>query len=274
MNVDWTTTAVLAILFLATFIRSAFGFGEALVAVPLLSLLMPVEVAAPVAVLASITVAVIILAQDWRHVHPRSAVWLVLSTLVGMPLGFLLLAAVHGAVVKTILAVVILSFSAYCLVGRRPATLEDDRLAWVFGFVAGVLGGAYGMNGPPLVIYGAMRGWSPQHFRATLQGYFLPASLMGMCGYWLMGLWTTTVTRYYVVSLPVVVVAIVIGRIANRRMSGPAFLRYVHVGLIVVAVVLLMQAMVGSWPGRASGGDRNSGGRPGPQRAGLKTQAP
>ena len=39
------------------------------------------------------------------------------------------------------------------------------------------------MNGPPLVIYGALRRWSPQHFRATLQGYFLPASLAGLGGY-------------------------------------------------------------------------------------------
>ena len=31
------------------------------------------------------------------------------------------------------------------------------------------------MNGPPLAIYGSMRRWSAQHFRATLQGYFLPA---------------------------------------------------------------------------------------------------
>ncbi len=40
------------------------------------------------------------------------------------------------------------------------------------------------MNGPPLVVYGGMRRWSPQHFRATLQGYFLPASVIGMAGYW------------------------------------------------------------------------------------------
>jgi hypothetical protein len=32
------------------------------------------------------------------------------------------------------------------------------------------------MNGPPLVIYGALRRWTPERFRATLQGYFLPAS--------------------------------------------------------------------------------------------------
>ena len=51
------------------------------------------------------------------------------------------------------------------------------------GFCSGILGGAYGMNGPPLAVYGSLRRWSPQHFRATLQGYFLPASIIGMAGY-------------------------------------------------------------------------------------------
>jgi hypothetical protein len=59
------------------------------------------------------------------------------------------------------------------------------------------------MNGPPLVIYGAMRRWSPQHFRATLQGYFLPASVVAMVGYWFAGLWVPAVSHYYLMSLPV-----------------------------------------------------------------------
>ena len=36
------------------------------------------------------------------------------------------------------------------------------------------VGGASGMNRPPLAIYGAMRRCSAQHFRATLLGYFCP----------------------------------------------------------------------------------------------------
>src|SRR5438093_4167617 len=44
---EWLIVWVLAVIFLATLIRSAFGFGEALVAVPLLALLMPVEEAVP-----------------------------------------------------------------------------------------------------------------------------------------------------------------------------------------------------------------------------------
>jgi uncharacterized membrane protein YfcA len=47
---------VIAILVVATFIRAILGFGEALIAVPLLALVMPVEQAAPVAVLVSITI--------------------------------------------------------------------------------------------------------------------------------------------------------------------------------------------------------------------------
>jgi uncharacterized membrane protein YfcA len=243
MLADWTLIRVPAILFLATFIRSAFGFGEALVAVPLLALVMPVEVAAPVAVLVSITVAAVIVLQDWRHVHVGSAGRLVLATLAGTPLGLLLLVTAPESAVKAVLAAVIIAFSTYSLVGRRRATLADDRLAWAFGFGAGVLGGAYGMNGPPLVMYGTLRGWSPQHFRATMQGYFLPASLAVLFGYWLKDLWTPAVTHDYVVSLPAVVVAILLGRAANRRLSGPVFLRCVHGGLIAVGAMLLVQAL-------------------------------
>jgi uncharacterized membrane protein YfcA len=240
---DGATLLVLGVIFLATLIRSALGFGEALVAVPLLALLMPVEVAAPLAVLVSITVAIVVVVEDWHRVHLGSAWRLVVSTLFGIPLGLLLLTAVAEQVVKAILAIVIIAFSVYCLVRRSPLVLRDDRLAWLFGFGAGVLGGAYGMNGPPLVVYGTLRRWSAEHFRATLQGYFLPASVVGMAGYWLAGLWVPAVTRYYMLSLPVAVASIVLGRVVNRRLAGGSFIRYVHLALILIGSALLVQAV-------------------------------
>src|SRR5690348_10075508 len=100
MPADWANLLVLAVIFLATLIRSAFGFGEALVAVPLLALLIPVEVAVPLAVLLSITVAAVVVLQDWHKVHVRSAGRLVLATLAGIPLGLLLLTAVEERIVK------------------------------------------------------------------------------------------------------------------------------------------------------------------------------
>jgi uncharacterized membrane protein YfcA len=240
---QWAMIQVPAVLFLATIFRSAFGFGEALIAVPLLALVLPVEVAAPLAVLLSITVAAVVVAQDWREVHVGSAGWLVLSTLFGIPVGLWILKTVPEMIAKSVLAFVIISFSSYSLIRRHRSPLHDDRFAWLFGFGAGILGGAYGMNGPPLVVYGALRGWSPANFRATLQGYFLPASLVGMGGYWLAGLWTPAVTRYYLISFVPALVAIFVGRMINRRIDARRFLYVVHFGLIAIGALLLLQAL-------------------------------
>ena len=60
MGLEWPILPVVAVIFLATLIRSAFGFGEALVAVPL-------------ATLVSITVAAIVVAQDWHKIHVSTA---------------------------------------------------------------------------------------------------------------------------------------------------------------------------------------------------------
>lgn len=234
-------------MFVATLIRSAFGFGEGLLAVPLLAIFIPLEVAAPLVVLISITIAGIVVVQDWKKIHLSSAGWLVLSTLLGIPLGLLLLTSSHQRVVKGALGVILIAFSVYSFIGRTPLELKRDNRAWLWvcGFCAGVLGGAYGMNGPPLVVYGAMRRWSAQHFRATLQGYFLPASIIGMAGYWFAGLWTPAVTRYYLFSLPVTLLAVFLGRVINHRLHGESFLKYLYVGLAGIGALLLVQAITG-----------------------------
>lgn len=234
-------------MFVATLIRSAFGFGEALVAVPLLALFLPLRVAAPLAVLLSVTIAGVVVAQDWREVHLRSAVWLLLATLPALPCGLLLLTLGRPAVVKGGLGAIILAFAVFSLVGRSPVTIERDRRGWLVacGFCAGVLGGAYGMNGPPLVVYGTMRGWAPGQFRATLQAYFLPASLLALTGYWLAGFWVPAVTCDYLLSLPVMLPAVYLGRLINRRLHGRLFLRLIYVGLAGIGVLLLTEAVRG-----------------------------
>lgn len=235
---------VLLVVFAATLIRSAFGFGEALVAVPLLALRLPIRVAAPLAVLLSITTAGVVVAQDWRKIHLRSASLLVAASLAGIPLGLLLLRTGEQRMIKAALAILVLAFSGYSLSRRQLPELKTDSSLGLLacGFCAGVLGGAFGMNGPPLVVYGSMRRWSAQHFRATLQAYFLPASILGFLGFWLAGLWTPIVTRLYLWSLPVMLPAILLGRALNDRMEGDKFLRLVYFGLIGIGVLLLAQS--------------------------------
>ena len=71
------TFYILAIIFIATLVRSTFGFGESLVAVPLLVLLIPIEIAVPLSVLISILIAAFIVVQDRKQIHFNSVKWLI-----------------------------------------------------------------------------------------------------------------------------------------------------------------------------------------------------
>ena len=236
---------ILPIVFVATLTRSAFGFGEALVAVPLLALFIPLQVATPLAVLLSITVAATIVIQDWRHIHLRSAAGLVIATLFGIPLGLLVLTHAHPEMARAGLGILIVLFALFSLAAPDRFRIEQEHrgVLLLVGFVAGILGGAYGMNGPPLAIYGSLRRWSPQHFRATLQAYFLPASLLGTIGFWSAGLMTRAVGCDYLWSLPVLLPAVLLGRAVNRRFSGPRFLRFVYAGLVLIGGTLFVEAV-------------------------------
>ncbi len=150
------TVAVVAVFFVATLIRSAFGFGEALIAVPLLALVLPVKVAAPSSAKSSRSPS----RRSWSHRlarrAPQSAMRLVLRTLVGILLGLLVLlrnaseSLVKGALVRR---------RRIPDPGAAPRRLvyclDDDRRAWILGIAAGVLDGAYGRTGPPLVMAGS-----------------------------------------------------------------------------------------------------------------------
>ncbi|MDB5124187.1 MAG: sulfite exporter TauE/SafE family protein [Mucilaginibacter sp.] len=245
MLINTISIDILAVIFIATIFRSAFGFGESLVAVPLLALWLPLNIAVPLSVFVSITIAGVVVVQDWKKIHFRSAGGLILYTLLGIPLGILLLRNVDEKIIKIVLGVIIATFSIYLLTGKKLTELKTDNRAWLFGcgLFAGILGGAYGLNGPPLVIYGAKRRWSAQHFRATLQGYFFVASIAGMIGYWLTGLLVPAVIHYYLLSLPVLLPAVFIGRMINHRLHGEIFFKYVYFILLGIGIFLLINSI-------------------------------
>jgi len=234
------------IIFAATIFRSAFGFGESLIAVPLLALFIPLNVGVPLSVLISVTIAGFVVVQDHKKIHLKSAGGLIIYSLIGIPMGLWLLVHVDEYWVKLILGLVIIAFSGYLLSGSRLEELKQDSQKWLFfcGLLSGILGGAYGINGPPLVIYGAKRRWTAQHFRATLQAYFLIASLTGVIGYWISGLLIPKLFVYYLVSLPVLIPAILIGRVINARMQGERFFKYSYLVLLMLGILLIINAIV------------------------------
>jgi uncharacterized protein len=242
---ETSTIFILIIIFIATLIRSTFGFGESLIAVPLLIIFIPIEIAVPLSVLLSIFIAAVVIVQDHRQIHFSSAKWLIIFALPGIPFGLFILIYGNELVVKSGLGLLIILYSIYSLARKQKIVLPKDNGFWLFicGFCSGVFGGAYGLNGPPLVVYGNMRNWNSKQFRATLQAYFLPASIIGMLAYWYKGLWISTVTHYFLISLPVIIPAIFLGRYLNHRLKNNSFFNYVYIGLILIALILIVQSL-------------------------------
>jgi uncharacterized membrane protein YfcA len=129
---DTTTIFILLIVFIATLIRSTFGFGESLIAVPLLILFIPIEIAVPFSVLLSVSIASVIVSQDRKQIHFISAKWLVIFAIPGIPLGLFILIYGNEHFVKSGLGLIIILYAFYSLIGKRKIRLKKDSLFWLF----------------------------------------------------------------------------------------------------------------------------------------------
>jgi hypothetical protein len=241
MEFTTTTILVFAILFLSTFIRSALGFGDALIAMPLLALVIGIQVATPLVAMGASTIAFTILLKSWRKVEIKAAWRLVIATWIGIPLGILFLKAAPEILVKSLLGILLMGFGAYNLFVPDLPKLLNEKWAFVTGLIAGILGGAYNTNGPPVVIYGILRRWNPEKFRATLQGYFLPTGLAILITHGLAGMWTTQVVRLYGYSIPVIIGAVLLGEKVNTLIPQGKFDKIIYGFLVVIGVFLIIR---------------------------------
>jgi uncharacterized protein len=235
-----STASTVAILVAATLVHSTVGFGTASVAMPLLALTLGVRTAAPLVAFFVVTTTTVIGWKSWRSIDLRATLHLLVASALGIPVGLLLLRTAPERWLKGTLGALLITYSVYSLV-KPPLVMREGRAwAWVFGFLGGVLGGAFNTNAPPIVLYGALRRWSPERFRATLQGYFLPVGVMVWLGHGLTGFWTARVVLLYVLALPFVLLAIPVGGRFNRHIPATRFARILHVILIVFGILLLL----------------------------------
>lgn len=229
---------ILSILFFSSLIRSTFGFGDALIAMPLLTLAVGINTATPLIALIASVIASVILFQTWRNIDFKNILTLIIFSVIGIPLGVLFLKGSAESLVKIILSVVLILFATYKLFKPNLMKLRSNKLAFAFGLLGGILGGAYNTNGPPIIIYGTLRGWESGKFREILQGIFLPTNIFIALSHGIAGMWTSEVFLYFIYSIPVVVIALLLGTYLNRKIPSDKFSKYIYILLIAIGLYL------------------------------------
>lgn len=238
---DSVLILIIAIIFASAFVRSAFGFGDALIAMPLLALFISLNVATPLIGLCAVTYSVLILYKEWRNVKYKDVLVLIITAFIGIPIGIYLLKGNYDQLMKLVLGFLIVFFALFNIFKPKLFHLKNDKFAFIFGFIGGILGGAINTNGPPVVIYSALRKWEPKTFRASMQGFFLPTGIMISISHGIAGLWTEEVVLNYVYALPAIIIAVYLGGLLNRRMQKDRFNIYIFILLLVLGVLLIIK---------------------------------
>jgi len=235
-----TIAIVTLILFSSSLVRSSLGFGDALVAMPFLTMLFDSYTAAAFFSMATLSVAIYILWHNWRDVNLGDGWRLIVGGFIGIPLGLTILHNLPESTILMALGIILIGYGLYNLLTPLMPQLKTETYSFVFGFFAGLLGGAYNVHGPPLVVYGSLRRWSPEQFRVTLQSYFLPAGLFVLFGHIRAGSLTIDSLKLCIIVQPAVIGATILGGYLNHRIPHTEFKRIIYVFLVIIGVYMIV----------------------------------
>jgi len=241
MTLSYELVLFVSVIFISAIFRSTFGFGDALIAMPLLAIFISIKTATPIVAFTGFIISIVILILDKESLNFKKISSLVIFSIIGIPLGIIFLREFHEELIKTILALILIVFSVFRLLNFVFKGLKSDKSAWIFGIISGALGGAYNTNGPPIIIYGALKKWDRQEFRLLLQGIFLPTNFFIILGHGAAGLWTQAVWTYLLICLPFIILGIFLGNIFNKKIHKEKFNQLIYYFLLIIGIILLIK---------------------------------
>lgn len=234
-----TTVLLLLIVFTAALLQTTSGFGFALMAMPLVSLVIGVKAAAPLVALVGFTLYAVNLLRYRRSFDLHVVAPLAVAAALGIPLGVWMLSSLDERLVKSTLGVVLVGYALYTLWRPQTAPLRADFWAYPAGFLAGCLGGAFNTPGPPVIVYGNLKQWPRDLFRSTLQALFLVSSALVILSHAVAGNFSRPVLATYALLAPALLLGVWAGSRVDRRLNNERF-RTLVAGLILATGVLLL----------------------------------
>ena len=210
------------------------GMGFALVASPLIVILLGPFDGVLVVNLCGVVSSLLIIPRVWRHIEWRTLAWLSIPAIIAIVPGSLLVTRLPGAIMQLGIGVlVIVALTATLLITRAEHIVPARPAAIVAGAASGFMNTAAGVGGPALSIYAVIMRWPQVNFAATLQPYFVLAGTAAL----------TTKTVFSGGQLPELdaaswiaivaslLVGLTLGEVLNRHVSH----RAARIAVIIVA---------------------------------------
>ena len=234
---------IMLILFVASTVFCTFGFGDALLAMPFLSLMLGTQKATPLLALCGFTLAIALLGSSYKYIRYKEALGLILGSLIGVPIGVFILKNGDDRNIRIAIGCIISLIALYNLLHPSLYIIKKAWPAPIFGFAGGILGGAFNTSGPPVVIYGAMRQWPPLVFVGMMQAYFIPTDIFIIIGHAQSGLLNLEIVRLFLWCIPVLLPSIFIGYQLKKRIPVHKFRKGIFVIILLSGLMLIVRSI-------------------------------
>ena len=221
-----------AIFLLGSGTRGLFGFGDSLVAMPLLMMVTDPTTAVAVMALVSLAQGLIMVAREWRDIDWSASRRLIIAAAFGVPFGLLTLKTLPVLWVKRGLGVILIAYASRSLLGTTLPELRSHLAANVAGFTAGAFGAAFNFAGPPVILYSAMARWDASRTRATLQSFFTPLGVIILLAHVFAGSFDARVLTLSALCLPTMALGVFLGAAISKRIDSQNFRKAFDVTLI------------------------------------------
>ena len=224
---------------MGAFVQGVSGFGFGLVVMPILAPMIGVKVAVPLVALLSVCIQISILIRLRSAFSFKAVIPLMIASIIGIPIGVLLLRRLDETVLLTGLGILVLAYAIYALAKLRTPQLKHRAWGGLAGLLGGMLSGAYNVGGPPVVIYGQCRGWKASAFKSNLQGYFLAGGITVIATHWTMGNMTSAVLGELPLAFVGMVTGLVLAFSIDRKLKPETFNTIILWLLVIMGVKLL-----------------------------------
>lgn len=235
-------TAYIAIIItLAGFLHGLTGFGFGLIALPLLSLLIPIKTIIPLTLILSIFINLTLAVQLKESIHVKTISTLLVTTIPGIPLGIYMLTQFPAETLALLVGVLMVSFTSYQLLAKPVPRKFGTPVTLFAGFTSGILTGATSTGGPPVIIYAAFQPWTKDQAKVTLASYFLICGVVTTIIHAFSGVITADVLYYSAVGFPALIVGMYAGTWTYKHISDHGYRRLAIILVMLLGIMMIIK---------------------------------
>ncbi len=237
-----------AIILMAHFLEGVTGFGCTVIALPFAIALIGVKTAVPILTILGWLLALYIVVTDRKAIVMKEYFRILGSVILGLPVGIFLFASLPEAPLKILLGVFMVLVALgglYKAYSDKKTTFDADsplgkKVMSAMLLMGGMIHGAFSSGGPFIVVYATQKLTDKSAFRATLSAIWLTLNSIIIIINVINGSYEIDVVKMLLYMIPFLLVGMIAGNIAQKRIKEGAFSRLVYSVLLVSGIFMFV----------------------------------